>query len=202
MSLELNPAGDYPQVSSTAYVHPSATLIGRVIIEDRVFIGPHAVIRADEPTSDGTVVPIAIGEGANIQDCVVIHALGGTGVTIGPKSSIAHAAVIHGPCEIGLGCFVGFNSVVFRATLGDGAIVMHQALVDGVVVPKGLSIPSMTCVCHPEDVYRLSRATPDMNAFVQQVCETNIQLAQAMLKNKKGASGTLPYGCEVTRPGA
>ena len=186
MSLESNPAGDYPQVSSTAYVHPSATLIGNVVVEDRVFVGPHAVIRADEPGPDGTVVSIVIGEGANIQDCAVIHALGGTGVTIGPKSSIAHAAVIHGPCEIGFGCFVGFRSVVFRATLGDGAIVLHQALVDGVVVPKGLAIPSMTYVGSQEDVDRLSRPTPDMNAFVQRVCETNIQLAQSMLENKKG----------------
>lgn len=120
MGRERNINGDFPVVSETAFVRETATLVGNVVVEGNVFIGPNAVLRPDESGSDGTVQPIVVCEGANVQDCVVIHALGGTGVRIGPGSSIAHAAIIHGPRKIGEGCFVGFNSAVFRATLGDG----------------------------------------------------------------------------------
>lgn len=128
MALERNAAGDFPEVAETAFVHETATLIGNVIVEEDVYVGPNAVLRADELGADGTVAPIVVGRGANVQDCVVVHALGGTQVKIGPGSSIAHPAVVHGPCEIGSNCFVGFNSVVFRSTLGDDVVVMHQSL--------------------------------------------------------------------------
>ena len=82
MGLESNSAGDSPTIASTAFVHPTATLIGRVSVNGRAFVGPHAVLRADEPGADGTVQPIVVGEEANVQDCVVVHALGGTEVKI------------------------------------------------------------------------------------------------------------------------
>jgi len=181
MGIEENAAGNFPQVERTAYVHPSAVLAGRVRIGSRVFIGPQAAIRADEPGPDGVVEPIVIGDRSNVQDCVVVHALGGTGVEIGTGTSLAHAAVVHGPCKIGADCFVGFNSVVFNATLGDGVVVMHQALVEGVTVPPGLCIPSMTAVRCEEDVRRLAPATPDMIAFARKVSQTNIVLAEVAL---------------------
>ena len=140
MGLEPNAAGDYPQVAPSAHVHSSAVIIGSVHILEKVFVGPQAVIRADEPDADGAVAPVIIGQHSNIQDCAVIHALGGTSVKIGPGTSIAHAAVIHGPCEIGPNSFVGFNSVVFKASLGDGVVVMHQALVEDVHVPAGMYV--------------------------------------------------------------
>jgi carbonic anhydrase/acetyltransferase-like protein (isoleucine patch superfamily) len=187
MALEANAAGHHPEIAPTAYVHPTATVIGRVRVGDHAFVGPQAVIRADEAGPDGTIEPIVIGEYANVQDCAVVHALGGTGVTIGPKTSIAHAAIIHGPRTIGVGCFVGFNSVVFRATLGDGAVVMHQALVEGTVVPEGLLVPSMTAVQCEEDVHRLMHVTADVVAFVERVSDANVLLAQAALKRVQTA---------------
>jgi len=182
MSLEWSSAADFPKVAETAFVHKTATLIGNVVVQEGVFIDPHAVLRADEPGADGTVQPIVVGEGANVQDCVVVHALGGTRVNIGPGSSVAHAAVIHGPCQIGANCFVGFNTVVFKATLGDDAVVMHQSLVEGVTLPSGLHVPSMTPVRCEEDVRRLTPATPDMIAFARQVTQTNTALVRAALK--------------------
>jgi carbonic anhydrase/acetyltransferase-like protein (isoleucine patch superfamily) len=183
MSLEPNMAGDYPDIAPTAYVHPSATLIGRVYVGNRTFIGPHAIIRADEPGPDGTIEPIIIGESANVQDCAIIHALGGTGVTIGSRTSITHAAVIHGPCKIGNGCFVGFNSVVFHATLGDGVVVMHQALVEGAVVSEGLLVPSMTAVRSKSDASHLKRVSTEILTFTEKVIQVNMLLAE---KSDKG----------------
>jgi phosphoribosylaminoimidazole carboxylase PurE protein len=185
MGLEANAAGHHPEIAPTAYVHPTATVIGRVCVGDRVFVGPHAVIRADEAGPDGTIEPIVISECANIQDCAIIHALGGTRVTIGPRTSIAHAAIIHGPCEIGAGCFVGFNSVVFRATLGDGAFVMHQALVEGASLPGGHVVPSGVRVACVEDVRQLTPTTTELTEFGARVVQANVQLVESALKRRQ-----------------
>ncbi len=184
MGLEPNSVGDSPKIALTAFVHPTATVIGNVSVEDRAFIGPHAVLRADEPGPDGTVQPIVVCEEANVQDCAVVHALGGTAVKIGPRSSVAHAAIVHGPCQIGEGCFIGFNSVVFNATLGTGVVVMHQALVEGATIPAGLHVPSMTAVCNEEDVRRLAPATQEMVAFAAKVARTNVLLATEANRNQ------------------
>jgi len=181
MTLESNPSGDSPTIAPTAFVHPTATLIGRVVVGDGVFVGPQAVLRADEPGVDGVVWPVVVGEQANVQDGAVVHALAGTGVTIGPRASVAHGAVVHGPCRIGADCFIGFNSVVFNATLGDGVIVMHQALVEGAEIPSGLYVPSMTAVRNEEEVGRLTRVTQEMVAFAEKVSRTNILFAKAAL---------------------
>ena len=179
MNLEWNAARDYPQVAVTAYVHSTAVLVGKVRIGQKVYVGPNAVIRADEPGEDGTVKPIVIGDESNIQDGVVIHALGGTGVTIGRRTSIAHGAVVHGPCEIGTNGFVGFNTVIFNATLGEGIVVMHQAFMEGVTVPDGLHVPSMTSIRREEDASRLRSATPDVKAFAEKVRLTNTYLVMS-----------------------
>ncbi|MBL7040561.1 MAG: carbonate dehydratase [Pirellulaceae bacterium] len=182
MSLERNTAGDFPDVAEAAFVHETATLIGNVVVEDRVFIGPQAVLRADELGPDGIVHPIVIGEGANVQDRAVVHALGGTAVNIGPESSIAQGAVVQGPCQIGANCFIGFNTVVFKATLGDDVVVMHHSLVEGVTIPPGLHVPSMTPVRNEDEVQRLAPATTDIIAFATKVSQANRALAQAALE--------------------
>lgn len=174
MPLGPNPTGDRPQVDPATWVHPGAVLIGKVRIASGVSIGPQAVLRADETGPDGTVAPIAVCAGANtIQDGVVIHALSGTSVMIGARSS-----VVHGPCETGTGCFIGFNTVVFNATLAHGVVVMHLALVEGVTVPGGLYVPSMTAVRCEEDARRLTPVTPEVAAFVQRARITNMQFAE------------------------
>lgn len=179
MNREANIAGDVPQVDETAYIHPSAVLIGNIRIGPKVYVGPCAVIRADELGPDGTVVPITIGAEANVQDGVILHALGGMGVTIGPGTSLAHGAVVHGPCSIGRGGLVGFNTVIFNATLGTRVIVMHGALVEGVNVPDGVCVPSRAVLCCQDDVRQLRPASPETLAFVARVRLTNIGLAAA-----------------------
>ncbi|MCA1792844.1 MAG: hypothetical protein LC660_03045 [Desulfobacteraceae bacterium] len=78
-----NHAGDKPIVHATATIHPSAVVIGNVQIGEKVFVGPNAVIRADEPCPEGKVEAIVIGSEVNIQDGVIIHALGGSPVLVG-----------------------------------------------------------------------------------------------------------------------
>ena len=76
-SVRLNPQGDWPQVDTNAYIDLTAQLIGSVHIGSRVYIGPNAVVRADEVDDEGEVKPIEIGSECNVQDGVIIHALAG-----------------------------------------------------------------------------------------------------------------------------
>jgi carbonic anhydrase/acetyltransferase-like protein (isoleucine patch superfamily) len=107
-----NPRGDRPVIAPGAFIDPTAIICGKVIVEDDVFVGPYAVIRADEVDADGDMLPIRIGRGTNIQDGVVIHSKSGAEVTIGKGSSITHRAIVHGPCVVGDDVFVGFNTVL------------------------------------------------------------------------------------------
>lgn len=149
-----NPNGDRPEIDPTAFVDPSAQIIGNVRIGPNVYIGPQAVIRADEADTEGKVHPIVIKVESNIQDGVIIHARGGTSVKIGPKASIAHGVIIHGPCEIGEGSFLALRSVLYRATLEDsvwvgiGSIIMRATIPSHTMVPAGSVIRFETDVRH------------------------------------------------------
>jgi carbonic anhydrase/acetyltransferase-like protein (isoleucine patch superfamily) len=160
-----NLAGDYPQVHPTALIDPSAQIIGNVIIGKNVFVAPLVVIRADERGPDGVVAPVSIGEEANIQDGVIIHSHGGATVTIGARTSVAHASAIHGPCDVGEGCFLAMRSTLYSATLADnvwvgmGALIMRATLDPHTYVPAGSVIRSrpdawgMRLVSHKEKQY-------------------------------------------------
>ncbi len=176
--IQRNHAGDKPQVDPTAFIHPSAVIIGNVRIGEKVFVGPNAVIRADEPCEKGKVEAIVIESEVNIQDGVIIHALGGSPVRIRKGASLAHGAVVHGPCYVGEGCFIGFKSVVFKSTLNNGVVVLHQSLVEGVNIEAGMHVPSMTAVRNEEDVRELGRAPSELAAFADKVRRTNVFLAE------------------------
>ncbi|MCG7847879.1 MAG: carbonate dehydratase, partial [ANME-2 cluster archaeon] len=103
-----NPQRQLPIISESAWISETAVIVGNVTIEDDVFVAHNAVIRADELGSS-----IVIDRGSNVQDNVVIHAMSGSKVSIGSTTSLAHGCIVHGPCLIGDGCFVGFGAVVF-----------------------------------------------------------------------------------------
>ena len=99
--IRKNPSGDLPQIHPDAFIDPTAILCGKVVVHANVFIGPYAVIRADEVNAAGQMDPIVIGAHSNIQDGVVIHSKSGAAVTIGERTSMAHRAIVHGPCTVG-----------------------------------------------------------------------------------------------------
>jgi carbonic anhydrase/acetyltransferase-like protein (isoleucine patch superfamily) len=147
-NIRPNLAGDFPEIHPSALIDPSAQIIGNVKAGKNVFIGPLAVIRADERGPDGTVTPIIIGEEVNIQDGVIIHSHGGEAVTIGSRTSVAHGVAIHGPCSIGEGCFLAMRSTIYSATLehavwvGMSATIMRATLEAHTYVPAGSLIRS------------------------------------------------------------
>jgi len=181
-SFRSNPNGDWPQVDPTAYIDPTAQVIGNVHIGARVYVGPNAVIRADEADDKGEVGPVEIGDQCNVQDGVIVHALGATGVTIGQRTSLSHGCIIHGPCTLGGGCFVGFGAVVYNAVLEDGVFVSAGAVVQGVDLAANAYVPAVVAVLSGEDVAReVSTTSPADREFMEKVINANLTLAQGYL---------------------
>lgn len=180
--LRKNPRGDYPEVHETAFVDPTAILCGLVKVGPNVFIGPYAVIRADEVDEDGHLDPIIIGANSNIQDGVVIHSKDGAAVTIGENTSIAHRSIVHGPCEVGNNVFIGFNSVLFNTKVGDKAVVRHNCVVDGHDIPESFYLPSATVVSKATDLNLLETVPEEAREFSESVMLTNVSFASAYRK--------------------
>lgn len=118
-----------PVVDPTAYLHPTAVLIGDVIVGPRCYVGPAACLRGDF----GRIV---LRDGANVQDTCVIHGFPETDTIIESDGHIGHGAVIHG-AHIGANAMVGINAVVMdRVEIGESAIIGAMAFVgEGTVIP-------------------------------------------------------------------
>ncbi|MGH8548385.1 MAG: SulP family inorganic anion transporter, partial [Methylococcales bacterium] len=166
----------------TAYIHPSATVIGRVVLGPNVHIAAAASVRADEGT------PFFIGANSNIQDGSVIHALKDRYVTvrserwavhIGERVSVAHQGLIHGPCAIGDDCFIGFKSVVHDSVLGPGCYIGIAATVVGVNVPPGRWVPHGAVIQTQIDADGLPLANEAHRHFNDDVVDVNRGLARA-----------------------
>ena len=109
-------------VHPTAYVHPSAILIGNVYVGENCYIGPTAVLRGDNGC-------IRLHQGVNLQDGCVVHGAPGIDTTIEEDGHIGHGAVLHG-CKIEKNAFVGMNSVVMdHAVVGEDAWVAAMCFV-------------------------------------------------------------------------
>ena len=122
-----------PVVDPTAFVHPSAVLIGDVIVGARCYVGPFASLRGD-------FGGIRVHAGSNIQDSCIMHGFPGTDTIVEENGHIGHAAVLHS-CIVGRNALVGMNAVVNdNAVIGESAIVAAMAFVKAgtVVAPRTL----------------------------------------------------------------
>ncbi|MFH1684480.1 MAG: carbonate dehydratase [Candidatus Margulisiibacteriota bacterium] len=171
--IRKNSVGDLPVIDPSSYVDPSAEIIGKVKIGKNVYIGPGAIIRADEMESS-----IVIQDNCNVQDRVIIHALAGSTVEAGKNNSLAHGCIVHGPCIIGAGCFIGFGSVVFNAKLGDEVIIKHLVVVEGIEILSGKVVPSGTVIDSDDKLKNLAMATEELRAFSQKVVKVNLDLVE------------------------
>lgn len=124
-----------PSISATAMVDPGATVTGVVRVGEHVSIGPGASVRAD-----GTAC-CHIGDGSDLQGGVSVHAprdrvvlVGGSSYAlfVGRDVRLTHHSMVHGPCYIGDGCFIGFRATLHDAVVGDGCVVGLGAVVMGV----------------------------------------------------------------------
>jgi carbonic anhydrase/acetyltransferase-like protein (isoleucine patch superfamily) len=126
--------GRSPKVDPSAFVAPTATLIGDVTIEAGASVWFNAVLRADYG-------PVIVREGANVQDGSVLHSPPGIPVDIGPGATVAHLCLIHG-------VHVGAQALIANhATVLDGAVIGARSLIAaGAVVVGGTRIPDEVLV--------------------------------------------------------
>jgi len=112
-----------PVVDPSAYVHPTAVLIGDVIVGKDCYIGPNAVLRGDF----GRII---MHQGSNVQDTCVVHSFPNKDCVIEQDGHIGHGAILHG-CHIGRNALVGMNAVIM-----DDAIIGADSLVGATAFVK------------------------------------------------------------------
>ncbi|MGH8807849.1 MAG: phenylacetic acid degradation protein PaaY [Noviherbaspirillum sp.] len=126
--------GVVPVVDPSAYVHPTAVLIGDVIVGPDCYIGPCAALRGDF----GRIV---LERGVNVQDTCVVHGFPSADTVIEENGHIGHGAVLHS-CVIRRDALVGMNAVVMdEAEIGEKAIVAASAF-----VRAGMKVPPRSLV--------------------------------------------------------
>jgi carbonic anhydrase/acetyltransferase-like protein (isoleucine patch superfamily) len=126
--------GTSPRVDPSAFIHPSAEVIGRVVIKKNASIWPTVVLRGDIET-------ITIGEESNVQDASVAHTSKGLPVLLGKGVTIGHGAIMHG-VEIGDYSLIGMGAILL-----DGCVIGKECLVGaGALVPEGVTIPPRSLV--------------------------------------------------------
>ena len=151
--------GVTPVIDPTAYVHPTAVLIGDVIIGPGCYVGPAACLRGDF----GRLIMEA---GSNLQDTCVVHGFPGSDTVIGVDGHIGHGAVIHG-ARVGRNALVGMNSVVMDGVvIGESSIVAAMSFVKtGMIIPpKSLVMGSparVTRTLSDEEITWKSRGTKE-----------------------------------------
>jgi phenylacetic acid degradation protein len=126
--------GIRPVVDPTAYVHPTAVLIGDVIIGANCLVGPCAVLRGD-------IGRLIMKAGSNLQDTCVVHSFPGDDTIVEEDGHIGHGAVLHG-CIIKKNAMVGMNAVVMdNAIIGENSFVAAMAFVKaGTEVPPNVVV--------------------------------------------------------------
>lgn len=171
-----------PLIPATAYVHPQASVIGQVVLGDNVHIAAGSSVRADEGT------PFFIGDNTNLQDGVVLHALKEKHVLVGEERwaifvgrnvSIAHDALVHGPCYVGDDTFIGFKAVVHDAVVGSRCFIGIGAVVVGVTVPDGRFVPHGSIIDSMDKVDGLPTVSDAQHHFNADVVDVNRGLAAA-----------------------
>lgn len=123
-----------PTIHESVFVADSATIIGRVTLEENASVWPGASIRADNE-------PIGIGTGTNIQEGAVLHTDPGYPLVIESNVTVGHQAMLHG-CTVREGALVGIQAVVLN-----GAVIGRNCLVGaGAVVTEGKVFPERSLI--------------------------------------------------------
>ncbi|MCD8483491.1 MAG: gamma carbonic anhydrase family protein [Verrucomicrobia bacterium] len=161
-----------PEIADSAYVAPSAVMMGAVKIGPRASVWPLCVLRGD-------IHEIHIGEGSNVQDGTVIHLADDLGAYVGKYVTIGHQAMIHA-CTIEDECLIGM-----KATILDGAVIGKHSIVGaGALVTKNTRIPPGSMVMGmPAKVIR--PLTEEEIAGLKPWAEKYCQVAQAHKKREQ-----------------
>jgi carbonic anhydrase/acetyltransferase-like protein (isoleucine patch superfamily) len=153
-----------PVIDDTAYIHPSAEIIGDVIIEAHCYIAPGAVLRGDFGR-------IHVQHHSNIQDHCVLHSFPDKHCIVHPYGHVGHASVLHG-CTLKDNVLIGMNAVVMDETIiAENSIVAANSFVPA----KFTCSPASLIMGMPAKVKR--QLTDDEISWKSQGTDEYVQLA-------------------------
>lgn len=203
--IEKNVTADFsakavaPVIDPSTYVHPLAAVIGNVTLGKNIMVSPFASIRGDEGQ------PLFVGDNANVQDGVIIHALETEmngqpveknllavdgkkyAVYVGSRVSLAHQVQIHGPAVVLDETFVGMQSLVFKSFVGRDCVIEPGCLLMGVTVADGRYVPAGSVIKTQEQADALPVITEDypFRTLNKGVLHVNTALARGYLAANK-----------------
>jgi carbonic anhydrase/acetyltransferase-like protein (isoleucine patch superfamily) len=123
-----------PQIHPTAFIAPTAAVMGNVTIGEDASVWYGTVLRGD-------MAPIVIGAQSNVQDGTIVHVDEGVPCTVGRRVGVGHRVILHG-CTVEDECLIAMGSVLLNGvTIGTGSVVAA-----GAVVPEGMQVPPRSLV--------------------------------------------------------
>ena len=127
--------GKRPQIAASAYIDPTAVIIGDVTIGEDSSVWPYVVIRGD-------VHSIRIGARTNIQDAAILHVMKDEwSLSLGDDVTVGHRVTLHG-CVIEPRCLIGIGAIILNgAKIGTGSIIAA-----GTLIPERTVIPPASLV--------------------------------------------------------
>jgi carbonic anhydrase/acetyltransferase-like protein (isoleucine patch superfamily) len=163
--------GKRPAVPDSAWIAPSADLIGDVVLGEEASVWFGAVIRGDNTA-------ITIGARTNVQEGAVMHSDAGVPLTIGANVTIGHQAMLHG-CTIGDGVLVGMGATVLNgAVIGEGCLIGAGALVtEGKIFPpRSLIVGAPAKAIRTLDEATVERLSMSAAAYVEKAGAYRVKL--------------------------
>lgn len=120
-----------PRIHPTAYIAPTAVVVGDVELGGESSVWYTAVLRGDS-------APIRIGSQSNLQDGTIVHVDEGVPCTIGDRVGVGHRVILHG-CTVADDCLIGMGSILLNGVVvGRGSVIAAGALLpEGTQVPPG-----------------------------------------------------------------
>ena len=118
-----------PRIDPTAFLAPTAVVLGDVTLGPRASVWYTSVLRGD-------MAPITVGADSNIQDGSVVHVDEGVPCRVGERVGVGHRVILHG-CTVEDDSLIGMGSVLLNhVTIGRGSVVAA-----GAVIPEGMQVP-------------------------------------------------------------
>ncbi len=176
--------GKRPIVHPSAFIAPSAVLIGDVVVKEDASVWFNSVLRGDSGQ-------LLVGEGSNVQDGSVLH----EGVVLGKRCVLGHQVLVH-ESVLGESILIGNGAKVMAATIGDGAVIAAGAVVLGPVeIPARtmwVGIPAKQLREAPEKTQAMTRGTAqhyvDRRALYLATLEPADAEAEAYLKRAQAST--------------
>ena len=155
--------GHAPAIAASAYVDPSAQVIGKVTLGERTSVWCNTTLRGDVNT-------ITVGDDSNIQDNSCLHVDRDAPLVIGKNVVVGHSVTLHG-CTVGDDCLIGMGAIVLsHARIGAGSIVAAGALVtEGThIPPNSLVMGTPARIVRPVDAALRTRIAHTWAHYVEQ----------------------------------